>query len=66
MMFTNYELDYNFVSGNVYKMSRNKDKYENNPRRQLVFLTAEEIAAGKKTQWNSVEITGKISSLENS
>lgn len=41
-------------------MSRNKDKYENNnPRRQQVFMSAEDVAAGRKTNWHGVEITGK-------
>lgn len=40
-------------------MSRNKDKYEsNNNRRQQTFMSPEDVAAGKKTSWNSVEITG--------
>lgn len=45
-------------------MSRNKDKYDNNnPRRQQTFLTAEDIAAGKKTCWHGVEITGSVRNL---
>ncbi|XP_053671969.1 CCR4-NOT transcription complex subunit 6-like [Anopheles nili] len=45
-------------------MSRNKDKYEsNNPRRQQTFLTAEDIAAGKKTCWHGIEITGSVRNL---
>lgn len=47
-------------SGNIFKMSRNKDKYENNnPRRQQVFMSAEDVAAGRKTNWHGVEITGE-------
>lgn len=45
-------------------MSRNKDKYDNNnPRRQQTFLTAEDIASGKKTCWHGVEITGSVRNL---
>lgn len=41
-------------------MSRNKDKYENNNhRRQQTFMSAEDVAAGRKSFWNSLEITGK-------
>lgn len=40
-------------------MARNKDKYENNnPRRQQVFMSPEEVASGKKTNWSALEITG--------
>lgn len=47
-------------------MSRNKDKYENNnPRRQQVFMSPEDVAAGKKTNWHGVEITGKSSNIQN-
>lgn len=46
-------------------MSRNKEKYENssNPRRQAVFLSAEEVAAGRIPQWNGLEITGNVRHL---
>uniref|UniRef100_U5EWB3 poly(A)-specific ribonuclease n=1 Tax=Corethrella appendiculata TaxID=1370023 RepID=U5EWB3_9DIPT len=45
-------------------MSRNKDKYDNNnPRRQQIFLSAEDIAAGKKTFWHGVEITGSVRNI---
>lgn len=41
-------------------MARNKDKYENNnPRRQQIFMSPEEVASGKKTNWSALEITGK-------
>uniref|UniRef100_A0A182S859 Disease resistance R13L4/SHOC-2-like LRR domain-containing protein n=1 Tax=Anopheles maculatus TaxID=74869 RepID=A0A182S859_9DIPT len=51
-------------SGQGIRMSRNKDKYEsNNPRRQQTFLTAEDIAAGKKTCWHGIEITGSVRNL---
>lgn len=41
-------------------MSRNKDKYENsNPRRQQTFMSAEDVASGKKSNWQALEITGK-------
>lgn len=42
-------------------MSRNKDKYENiNHRRQQTFMSPEDVAAGRKSSWNGVEITGEI------
>ena len=42
-------------------MSRNKDKYENsNPRRQAIYLSPEDLAAGRKPQWHGVEITGNV------
>lgn len=45
-------------------MSRNKDKYENNnPRRQAVYLSPEEIAAGRIPQWHGIEITGNVRNL---
>lgn len=48
--------------GNIYKMSRNKDKYENsNPRRQQTFMSQEDVAAGRKSNWHGVEITGNSS-----
>ncbi|XP_058837265.1 CCR4-NOT transcription complex subunit 6-like [Topomyia yanbarensis] len=43
-------------------MSRNKDKYDNN-RRQQTFLSAEDIATGKKTCWHGVEITGSVRNI---
>lgn len=39
-------------------MSR-KDKYETNNRRQQTFMSAEDVAAGRKSAWQGVEITGK-------
>lgn len=39
-------------------MSR-KEKYENSSRRQQTFLSPEDIAAGRKTFWHGIEITGK-------
>lgn len=45
--------------GNLYKMSRNKDKYESGNRRQQIFMSAEDVAAGKKSNWTGIEITGK-------
>lgn len=40
-------------------MSRNKDKYEtSNPRRQQTFMSQEDVAAGRKSNWHGVEITG--------
>lgn len=46
------------ITGNHYKMSRNKDKYDSANRRQQIFLSQEDIAAGKKTNWSGLEITG--------
>jgi hypothetical protein len=42
-------------------MSRNhKDKYENtNPRRTHTIMSSEDAAAGKKSNWPELEITGK-------
>ena len=42
-------------------MSRNhKDKYENtNPRRAHTIMSSEDAAAGKKSHWPELEITGK-------
>ena len=40
------------------KMSR-KDKYETNNRRQQTFMSAEDVASGRKSAWQGVEITGK-------
>lgn len=46
-------------SGNIYKMSRNKDRYESsNARRQQIFMSQEDVAAGRKSNWTGVEITG--------
>jgi len=41
-------------------MSRNKDKYDSANRRQQIFLSQEDIAAGKKTNWSGLEITGEL------
>jgi hypothetical protein len=43
-------------------MSRNhKDKYENaNPRRTHTFMSSEDAAAGKKSHWPELEITGIV------
>lgn len=38
-------------------MSR-KDKYETTNRRQQTFMSAEDVAAGRKSSWQGVEITG--------
>lgn len=52
---------YSSYVGTIYKMSRNKDKYENNnPRRQQTFMSQEDVAAGRKSFWHGVEITGKL------
>ncbi|XP_037912958.1 CCR4-NOT transcription complex subunit 6-like isoform X2 [Hermetia illucens] len=52
------------MRGNSYKMSRNKDKYENNnTRRQQIFLSADELASGRKPVWHGVEITGNVRNL---
>lgn len=40
-------------------MSRNKDRYEStNNRRQQIFMSQEDVAAGRKSNWTGVEITG--------
>ncbi|PSN30698.1 CCR4-NOT transcription complex subunit 6 [Blattella germanica] len=46
-------------------MSRNhKDKYENtNPRRSHTIMSSEDAAAGKKSHWPELEITGTIRNL---
>jgi CCR4-NOT transcription complex subunit 6 len=46
----------------VFRMSRSiKEKYENtNPRRNHSIMSQEEVAAGKKTNWTELEITGNI------
>lgn len=42
-------------------MSRNKDRYESsNPRRQQIFMSQEDVAAGRKSNWTGVEITGEF------
>lgn len=42
-------------------MSRNKEKFENsNHRRQQTFMSPEDVAAGRKSYWNALEITGDI------
>jgi len=44
-----------------FSMSRtHKDKYENtNPRRAHTIMSSEDAAAGKKSNWPELEITGK-------
>lgn len=45
--------------GNIYKMSRNKDRYESSSqRRQQTFMSTEDVASGRKTNWTAIEITG--------
>lgn len=46
-------------------MSRNyKEKYEvNNARRSHTFMSADDVAAGKKSFWQELEITGSIRNL---
>jgi CCR4-NOT transcription complex subunit 6 len=39
-------------------MSR-KDKYEMTTRRQQTYMSAEDVAAGRKSSWQGVEITGE-------
>ncbi|KAG5671390.1 hypothetical protein PVAND_001588 [Polypedilum vanderplanki] len=43
-------------------MSR-KDKYETNNRRQQTFMSAEDVAAGRKSSWQGVEITGLVRNI---
>lgn len=40
-------------------MSR-KEKYESNSRRQQTFMSPEDVAKGRKSLWQGVEITGKF------
>uniref|UniRef100_T1GAQ2 Carbon catabolite repressor protein 4 n=1 Tax=Megaselia scalaris TaxID=36166 RepID=T1GAQ2_MEGSC len=46
-------------------MTRNKDKYNenHNHRRQQIFMSAEDLAAGKKPQWSGLEITGYVRNI---
>lgn len=45
-------------------MTRNKDKYnESNHRRQQIFMSPEDLAAGKKPQWSGLEITGYVRNI---
>ncbi|KAG8287615.1 CCR4-NOT transcription complex subunit 6-like [Homalodisca vitripennis] len=46
-------------------MSRSiKEKYENtNPRRNHTVMSPEDAAAGKRTNWSELEITGSIRNL---
>lgn len=40
-------------------MSRNKDRYESSTqRRQQIFMSQEDVASGRKSSWNAIEITG--------
>lgn len=41
------------------KMSR-KEKYETNNRRQQTFMSPEDVASGRKSSWQGVEINGKL------
>lgn len=43
-------------------MSR-KDKYESNNRRQQTFMSAEDVAAGRKSAWQGVEIIGSVRNI---
>lgn len=45
-------------------MSRNKDKYVSSNQRQQTFMSPEDVAAGKKSNWTAIEITGKMMSLQ--
>ncbi|XP_067627816.1 CCR4-NOT transcription complex subunit 6-like isoform X2 [Eurosta solidaginis] len=44
-------------------MSRNKEKYESANRRQQIFMSAEDVAAGKKCSWSGIEITGCVRNI---
>lgn len=48
-----------FFLGSVYNKMSRKDKYETNNRRQQTFMSAEDVAAGRKSSWQGVEITGE-------
>jgi hypothetical protein len=47
-------------------MPRDKyDKYDSpNPRRTHTFMSAEDVAAGKKSTWTELEITGKYRCID--
>ncbi|XP_036323888.1 CCR4-NOT transcription complex subunit 6-like isoform X1 [Rhagoletis pomonella] len=51
------------MKGTLYKMSRNKEKYESANRRQQIFMSAEDVAAGKKSSWTGIEITGCVRNI---
>lgn len=60
-LFFRFEFVFRHQTGNIYKMSRNKDRYESsNPRRQQIFMSQEDVAAGRKSNWTGVEITGEF------
>ena len=40
-------------------MSR-KEKYETNNRRQQTFMSPEDVASGRKSSWQGVEINGEL------
>lgn len=44
-------------------MSR-KEKYETNNRRQQTFMSPEDVASGRKSSWQGVEITGKLNKIK--
>lgn len=52
-------LSFSIVDSVFSKMSR-KDKYETSNRRQQTFMSAEDVAAGRKSSWQGVEITGNL------
>lgn len=63
-MFTIYEIVFSWLiilfCVSETSMSRNhKDKYDNvNPRRTHTIMSAEDAAAGRKSYWSELEITG--------
>lgn len=47
------------ISDSVFNKMSRKDKYETNNRRTQTFMSAEDVAAGRKSSWQGVEITGE-------
>lgn len=46
------------ITDSVFNKMSRKDKYETNNRRQQTFMSAEDVASGRKSAWQGVEITG--------
>ena len=49
----------------LFKMPKEKyEKYQSpNPRRTHTFMSPEDLAAGKKSSWYELEITGKFKNI---
>ena len=51
------------MSKQGYRTERGKDKNEPpNPRRACTLMSQEDIAAGKKSYWSELEISGELMS----